>query len=98
MLTINLVTETYMHPDDEPTDADIRTETVSLRELISKMREYPHSSCYPSSGATYEWLSRHETDYRTGADVTESIHYSRDNPARNARYWRIAMKAAGIAK
>ena len=105
MLTINLVTETYEYPDtdedidiDGPTDSDIKTESVSFRELVSIMREYSEPSCYPASGSDFEWLSRYETDYRTGADIVESIHYSRDNPTRNLKYWRAAMRAAGFAK
>ncbi len=104
MLTINLVTETYEYPDndidisDEPTDAAIRTESVSFRELVSIMREYSEPSCFPASGAQYEWLSRSETDYRTGADTIESLHYARENPGRNLKFWRAAMKAAGFAK
>ena len=105
MLTITLVTETYEYPDtdedidiDGPTDSDIKTETVSFRELVSLMREYSEPSCYPPIGAEYEWLSRSETDFRTGADTVESIHYSRDNPKRNLKYWRAAMRAAGFAK
>ena len=106
MLTINLVTETYEYPEtdsdidvpDEPTDAEVRTESVSFRELVSLMREYSEPSCSPASGAAFEWLSRSETDYRTGADTVESLHYARENPARNLKYWRAAMKAAKFVK
>lgn len=105
MLTINIVRDTYEYPDtdedidiDGPTDSDIKTETVSFRELVSIMREYSEPSCSPASGAEYEWLSRSENDYRTGVDIVESIHYSRDNPTRNLKYWRAAMRAAGFAK
>jgi hypothetical protein len=104
MLTINLVTETYdwpcgdEEPAQEPSDSDIRTESVSFRELVSIMREYSEPSCYPPVGADFEWLSRSETDYRTGADTVESLHYARENPTRNLKYWRAAMKAAGFVK
>ena len=35
---------------------------------------------------------------RTGADTVESLHYARENPTRNLKYWRAAMKAAGFVK
>lgn len=105
MLTINLVSETYEYPDsdedidmDGPTDSDIRTESVSFRELVCLMREYSQPSRYPPVGADYEWLSRSQTDYRTGVDFVESLHYARENPTRNLKYWRAAMRAAGFVK
>ncbi len=112
MLTINLVTETYEYPEtdsdidipDDPTSSEgcgsvcVRAESVSFRELISLMREYSEPSCSPASGAAFEWLSRSETDYRTGDYIVDSLHYARENPARNLKYWRAAMRAAGFIK
>lgn len=98
MLTINLVSETYDYPDDEPSDADIRIDAVTFRELVRLMRDYSEPSCYPAQGNEWEWISRTDTDYRTGSDIVESIHYSRENPTRNLKYWRAAMKAAGFVK
>ena len=100
MLTINLVTETYDYDEDidSPADWVINPYQVSFRELVSMMRDYAECSCSPASGAEFEWLSRSETDYRTGWTNVESIHYARENPARNLKFWRAAMRAAGFVK
>lgn len=105
MLTINLVTETYDWPDtedeepaQEPTRADIDSQTVGFRELVGLMRGYAECSCSPARGSEWEWLTRIDADYRAGADVVETLHYSRDNPSRNLKYWRAAMRAAGFVK
>lgn len=105
MLTINLVTEFYDWPEtdedepaQEPSEADIRTEKVTFRELVSLMRDYSEASCYPAQGSEWEWLSRMDSDYIRGADRDETLHYSRENPTRNLKYWRAAMKAAGFIK
>jgi len=71
-------------------------ETYTLRELISILKQ-GEASCSPASGATYEWITHYgEQDYRTGDYENRSIHFSRDNPSRKAKYWRLAMKAAGL--
>ena len=75
------------------------SESVSFRELVSLMRDYPNPSCYPPRGESYEWLSSHpETDYRDASETTESLHFSRENPPRRLKYWRKAMRAAGIIR
>ena len=104
MLTINIVRDTYEYPDtdedidiDGPTDSEIETIEVSFRDLVSIMLDYDQSSCYPASGSAFEWLSRRHKHF--SGDVTEeSLHYARENPARNLKYWRAAMKAARFVK
>ena len=75
------------------------SEAVTFRELVSLMRDHPNPSCYPPSGEAYEWLSSYpETDYRDASERTEALHFDRENPSRNAKYWRKAMVAAGIIR
>jgi hypothetical protein len=74
-------------------------ESVTFRELVSMMRDFPCPSCSPASGNENEWLSSYpETDFRTGEEETQSLHYSRENAPCKAKYWRKAMIAAGIIK
>ena len=104
MLTVTFVEAVYPSPendeedycpDAEPVRFDV--ERLTFRELVRAMREYSFISCSPAVGATYEWLhSELEQDYRTGDYTERSMHYSRDNPEHKARYWRLAMKAAGL--
>ncbi len=75
------------------------SESVSFRELVSLMRDYPNPSCYPPRGEAYEWLSSYPSqDYRDCSETTESLHYCRENPPRRLKYWRKAMLAAGIIR
>jgi len=75
------------------------SESVTFRELVSLMRAHPVASCYPPSGEAFEWLSSYpETDYRDASERTEALHYGHKNPSRNAKYWRKAMRAAGIIR
>ena len=73
-------------------------ESVSFRELVDMIRnKYFHSSQYPASRTTHVWFtSESEQDYITGEHRSESIHFSRNNPARKAKYWIKAMQLAGI--
>ena len=73
-------------------------EECTFRELVAYMREHSESSCSPACGATYEWYSSgfDIEDYVTGAERQTSIHYSADNPARKAKYWKLAAQFADI--
>jgi hypothetical protein len=83
-------------PDGESTSTD---DTVSFRELVDLMRDYPLPSCSHARGETFEWLSSEsQQDPYSGEWTEQSIHYSRENPPRAAKYWRAAMRAAGIAR
>ena len=85
-------------PDGEATSTD---DSVSFRELVDLMREHSMPSCSPPRGETFEWVSS-EPYYldpmRGGAWVETSVHYSRSNPPRMAKYWRAAMRAAGLVR
>lgn len=75
------------------------SESVTFRELVSLMESHPNPSCYPPSGDANEWLLSHPSqDYRDRSETTESLHFSRENPPRMAKYWRKAMRAAGIIR
>lgn len=71
----------------------------SFRELVELMRECGEASSKPSSGSIYEWLTCYgDMDMHDGSYTNYSLHYSRNNPDKNSKYWRLAMIAAGFAK
>lgn len=78
----------------------VHSEQVTFKELVCLMGEHTNPSCSPASGDTSEWYTTHPytSCYRTGTEREEGIHYGRENPAKNAKYWRLAAKAAGIVK
>jgi hypothetical protein len=106
MIQIDVVTTVYPPPEEDDEDycpdnvlGDVETRWVSFSELISLMYQYTQPSCSPARGQTYEWLSAYpEQDYRTGEWTERSIHFSLHNAPRYAKYWRHAMRAAGIVK
>jgi hypothetical protein len=105
MIHITRVEEVYSMPDededpsDEPVSIEVNGETVSFRELVDLMREWWEVSCYPATGSTLEWLRREDGyDYRTGERYVVSLHYGWHQPPRREKYWRWAMKAAGLVK
>lgn len=76
-------------------------ESVTFRELVDMLR-YGESSCSPATGETFEWVAHDQGETQEfierGEREERTIHYSRANPARNARYWRLAFIAAGLIK
>lgn len=72
-------------------------QSFSFRDLVSEMKEYTETSSYPPRGD--EWLiSEPNHNYRTGEDTSYSLHYSRTNKPRSAKYWEKAMRKAGLLK
>jgi hypothetical protein len=71
-------------------------EEVSFSELVSLMKEHNDCSSYPNYYNTDNWYSCHSftSDYRTGTERTESIHFHRDNTINAAKYWKYARIAA----
>ncbi len=67
-----------------------------FRELVRALREkFTNPSNYPIRADVNTWFtSDTDTDYLTGEEETESIHYSRDNAPKNAKYWEWAIRAA----
>lgn len=72
----------------------------TFRELVDLLRQHPQCSCSPTRGATFEWFSTGycTDDYTTGKEREETVHFSRDNAPHAARYWRLAVKAAGLMR
>lgn len=98
-----------VHPEgSDICDADSR-DTVELatpysfRDLIDLIR-FGEPSSSPASGDAREWVTQYETNngtrdyFETGARENTSIHYDRTNPGRNAKWWRLAFKVAGLIK
>lgn len=106
MIRITRIEEVYPMPDEgedpleEPVSVETNGEEVSFRELVDLMRYGAWEvSCSPATGSTLEWLRREDGyDYRTGDRYAASLHYSWHQPARREKYWRWAMKAAGLVK
>jgi hypothetical protein len=106
MILIHHYETTYPAPEgdedycpDGETEQLMVDEPVTFRGLVDLMREHAHPSCSPASGAPFEWLSTEpEQDYRTGEWTERTLHFSRANPPHAARYWRLAMKAAGLIR
>jgi hypothetical protein len=73
-------------------------EQVTFRQLVELMRDYPHASQSPHDGNidVSHSTSWYTSDYRTGTNRGESIHYSHNNTPNCAKYWRLAHKAAQL--
>jgi hypothetical protein len=65
----------------------------TFSELVAKMREHPAPSC---SGAVdcRTWFTAYGEHERDGSYENTSIHFSRENPRRNEKYWRWAAAIA----
>ena len=88
------ISETYAIGDYADAGFISTREEISFRDLVEKMRAFPHAS---SSGPVNRqiWFSSHgEMDYRTGETETRSIHFHRENSPRLEKYWRKAAAAA----
>jgi hypothetical protein len=103
MIDVTFCETVYPAPEDDEDDycpegeSETRSDTVTFRELVRLMRQYCTPSCSPARGEVYEWMmAEPEQDYRTGEHIDRSLHFARINPARRAKYWRLAMKAAGV--
>ena len=106
MLKIAFVESTYRAPEDDEDDYCPEPDSVtdhaelSFRDVVLLMRhQYREPSCSHPTGTVHEWLNAEpEQDFRTGDHINRSMHYAHDNPPHNARYWRLAMRAAGLIK
>ena len=64
-----------------------------LVELLKWMYSEPNSTHNPT------WFSTEpDIDYRTGEQTTYSLHYSRKNEPRTAKYWQKAIEYASKYK
>ena len=106
-----LVSRTYecfkSHDDEEDVcEADesgflYQDSSRTFRELVDDMKAYDgEMSSMPSRGDPSDWINFYDTDidYEYGTRENESLHYSRANPPRNAKYWRWALIAAGLIR
>lgn len=75
-------------------------EEVSFSQLVDLMREHCQPSCSPNDGSPQTWYSSgfYTSDYSTGTEREESIHFHRDNTPNAAKYWKLAAKLAGLLK
>lgn len=73
---------------------------MTFRELVDAFESHREPSCMPARGDTGEWFSSgyEMRDYRTGTERETTIHYSRKNPERMAKYWRKAAIVAGVVR
>ncbi len=71
-------------------------EEVSFRELVDLMSNHNLASCSGGNFNTYVWFScgSFTSDYSTGTEREESIHFHRDNTPNAAKYWKYARIAA----
>lgn len=77
----------------------IETDTpYTFRELVDKLKECCHLSSTPHDDCYFVWASTEAycTDYGTGTYRTENVHFSRNNPVKNRKYWPKALRAAGL--
>lgn len=73
-------------------------EEVNFSQLVDLMREHCQPSYSPNDGSPQTWYSSgfYTSDYSTGTEREESIHFHRDNTPNAAKYWKLAAKLAGI--
>lgn len=100
--TYSIVTEEpAMHGEDAENGFLSENEGVTFRELVDLILLGEPSNS-PATGETYEWVTQDQGETRAwferGEREYHSIHYSRDNPERMAKYWRKAFIAAGLIK
>lgn len=89
--------ESAEHGDFSESGFISENEQVSFRELVELMSEFTEASQNPNNGNTHVWLSTgYQTNFSTGDEREECLHFSRDNSPNAAKYWRLAMKFAGI--
>ena len=99
-----LISKTFAVYDDEsaetgePAEQGFVFEDVpyTFGELVHLLREYDETSESPCSGGVHVWVTNRGQDYFSGEETEESLHYSRNNPPCNAKYWAKALKCAGL--
>lgn len=76
-------------------------EPTTFRDLVAMlMGGQPSSS--PATGGTNEWVSQDQGEtyafFAHGAREERTFHFSKTNPARKAKYWALAFRAAGLTR
>jgi hypothetical protein len=72
----------------------------TFRELIRELREFTSLSSSHSTGSIGDWACTgfSTSDYRTGEEREETLHFSRENPERFHKYWAKALRAADLIR
>jgi len=74
----------------------------TFSELVRELRDFYSLSCShpgPRPCASVWACSGYQvTDYSTGEEREETLHFSRDNAPRLEKYWGKALRAAGLIK
>ena len=89
--------ESASHGDAKDRGFEYEDQSFTFRDLVSEMRDYNETSGYPPRSS--DWLiSEASHNYRTGDETRYSLHFSRTNKPRAAKYWEKAMRKAGLLK
>lgn len=72
------------------------SQEFTFRELVCELRAFCTLSDSRFSGVVTWACSGFETDYRTGTEREETLHFSRDNAPHLHKYWPKALRAAGL--
>lgn len=74
---------------------------TTFRDLVVMLKGGQPSS-HPATGSPNEWVSQDQGEtyafFSYGAREERTIHLSDANPARKAKYWALAFRAAGLTK
>ena len=106
MILVNKCWENYAVDEDGEVDLEeegfhFEDKPMGFRDLIYLIEDdgFKWSSCFPAEGGPNEHLTTGEImDMQTGVWESNSLHYSRKNLPRSAKYWRWAFKAAGLLR
>lgn len=101
-VTYELVTEeSASEGDAEERGYVMQSEPRTFREVVQMLKGGEPSS-WPANGDPYEWVTHtnwnqgSRSHIEDGIDESRSVHFSHENPARKARYWALAFRAAGL--
>lgn len=71
-------------------------EEVTFTELVELMKIHMHPSSSPNNGSVNVWYSTgfSTSNFRTGTEREESLHFHHENAPNAAKYWKLARKFA----
>jgi len=100
-IIINRTFATITPESDEIGDFDqtgfiSEQEQVTFSELVNLMKSHTSPSCSPNNYDVQTWYGTgfFTSDYATGEEREECIHYSDKNTSNAAKYWKWAAIAA----
>lgn len=101
-VTYEMVTpESAEHGEADESGFVMEQEPMTFREVVAMLRG-GETSCSPANGGINEWVTHYEWNHGSrrhieeGANESRSVHFSRANQVRKARYWALAFRAAGL--